>query len=71
MVDALDGFSHLPNVKLIGGDVVEFWLLLLLDCFLQMSDGFTEKYLNRKDAFNVGSENRAEDSQRQRHFLPL
>ena len=36
----LRGITHLPNFELIGGDVVECRLLLLLNCFLQVIDGF-------------------------------
>ena len=33
-------FTRLPNIKLISGDVVELWCLLLLDCILQRIDDF-------------------------------
>jgi hypothetical protein len=32
------GITHLPDFELIGSDVVEYRLLLLLDCVLQVID---------------------------------
>jgi len=50
--------TYLPNIKPIGGDVVEFWCLLLLDRFLQRTNRFTARDLDRKSVVNVGSKNR-------------
>ena len=40
--------THLPDFKLIGGDVVEYRLLLLLDCLLQVTDGLRTHDINWK-----------------------
>jgi hypothetical protein len=48
MAGTLRGIAHHPDFELIGVDVVECTLLLLLDCFLQVMDNFhlsTEKAL--------------------------
>jgi len=50
--------TYLPNIKLIGSDVVEFWCLLLLDRILQRTNRFAAGDLDRKSVVNVGSKNR-------------
>ena len=53
----LCGITHLPNFELVGVDVVECILLLLLDCFLQVIDSFRQQYVNRKAVCFVEAEN--------------
>jgi len=55
---------HLPDVELIGIDVGELILLLLLDCFLQVTDSFRERNVNRK-GFRIGE---SEDEAVERDF---
>ncbi|SRR6266849_5638297 len=56
---ALCEIVHLPDFEFIRGEVVEFRLHLLLDCFLQVMDSFRTMDVNRKDVFIVESDNRA------------
>ena len=44
----LRGIAHLPDVELIGGDVVERRLLLLLDCVLQVINSFRKQDANQE-----------------------
>jgi hypothetical protein len=48
MAGTLRGIAHLQDVELVGGDVVECRLLLLLDCFLQVIDSFRRENVNHK-----------------------
>jgi hypothetical protein len=48
MTSTLYGITHLPDFELIGVDVVECILLLLLDCFLQVIDSFRQQNINQK-----------------------
>ena len=56
---AVCGIAHLPDFELIGGDVVEYRLLLLLDCFLQVADSFRQQNVNRKGVCIVKADNPA------------
>ena len=59
MAVTLRGVTHLPDFELVGVDVVECILLLLLDCFLQVIDGFRQWDVNQKGLHIVEAENAA------------
>ena len=45
--------AHLPNIKFTNGDVIELWLLRLLNCFLEGIDGFVRRNSYFKDSSDV------------------
>jgi hypothetical protein len=53
------GITHLPDFELIGSDVVEYRLLLLLDCVLQVIDSFRQRNVNQKGLRIVEAEDAA------------
>ena len=55
------GITHLPDFELIGGDVVENRLLLLLDCFLQVADSLRMQDVDRKGVCIVKADNPASE----------
>ena len=55
----LRGIAHLPDVELIGGDVVEGMLLLLLDCVLQVINSFRKQDANQEGVRIVEADNPA------------
>jgi len=59
MAVTLRGVTHLPYFELIGVDVVECILLLLLDCFLQVIDSFRQRNVNQKGPHMVEAEDTA------------
>ncbi len=58
MVGMLRTIAHLPNIKLMGIDMAEFVLRLLLDRIFQFIDGFVARNPSPKDASDVVSEKR-------------
>ena len=59
MAGTLRGRVHLPDSEFVNGDVFECRLLLLLDCYLQVTDSFRRENVNRKGVSTVKAVNPA------------